>query len=305
MKKIVVVCGPTGIGKTGLAISLARRFNAEIVGADSMQIYRYMDIGTAKPDRIERSMAVHHLVDVLDPADTIDAARFAAMADQAIEEIHGRKKLAIVAGGTGLYIRALLYGLFRSGPADPSVLESLEALLKEKGSLFLHKVLVQQDPVAAAAIHPNDGFRIIRALEVQKTTGCEISRLQEDHGFSRLRYSALLLGLTMDRERLYDRINRRVDQMLENGLLEEVRGLISRGYPCTLKTMQSIGYRHLCDYLSGSVDWGETVRLLKRDTRRYAKRQLTWFRKEPGMTWIEPDQVEDAVHLVRRFLGAG
>ena len=302
MKKIITICGPTGIGKTGFAISLAQKFNGEIIGADSMQIYKYLDIGTAKPDADERAAAPHHLVDFLDPALDFDAGQYETMASKLIHTLDGDGKLPIVAGGTGLYIRSLLYGLFRSRPADPGTIESLTRELEERGSIVLHGELERCDPDAARRIHPNDGFRIVRALEVFRNCGATISKKQEDHGFAQKKFDSLTLGLTMDRDRLYDRINRRVDIMMEQGLLNEVAQLREKGYSLELKSMQSIGYRHMGMYLRGEVDLDEAVRLLKRDTRRYAKRQFTWFRKEPGLIWIQPSETERAFDLVEKFL---
>ncbi len=302
MKKIITICGPTGIGKTGFAIALAKKFNGEIIGADSMQIYKHMDIGTAKPDAKERAMVVHHLVDFLDPKEEFDAGQFAARAGQAIDQVHAKGKLPIVAGGTGLYIRALLYGLFRGRPACEKTLADLTRILGDKGSLYLHEQLKICDPKAAANIHPNDNFRLIRALEVFQTTGRPISERQEDHNFKEARYQSLTLGLSMDREILYQRINQRVDIMIDQGLLNEVNTLVTQGYSLDLKSMQSIGYRHMGMFLKDEIDFPEAVRLLKRDTRRYAKRQFTWFKKEPGLIWIQPDEIEKAIELTKDFL---
>lgn len=302
MKKIVTICGPTGIGKTGFAIALAKAFNGEIIGADSMQIYKYMDIGTAKPDADERAAATHHLVDFLDPAQDFDAGKYARMAADTIYALADQGRLPIVAGGTGLYIRALLYGLFRSKPVCDDTVARLTALMEEKGSDHLHQLLKVCDPVAAERIHPNDGFRLVRALEVFQTTGRPISKEQKDHDFGQARFQSLTLGLHMDRDTLYDRINRRVDLMLDAGLLAEVSGLVEKGYSLDLKPMQSIGYRHMGLFLRGEVDMEEAVRLLKRDTRRYAKRQFTWFRKESGIVWLQPSELEKAFSLVKDFL---
>ena len=267
-----------------------------------MQIYKELDIGTAKPDAEELAAATHHLVDFLDPAEDYDAGRYVTDADGVIDTLVDAGKLPIVAGGTGLYIRALIHGLFRAKPADSTMLSALEKEWEEKGGETLHKELEACDPVSAARIHPNDGFRVIRALEVFRTTGKPISEKQEDHGFAEERYQSLTFGLTMDRDRLYDRINRRVDIMMDQGLLNEVVQLKEKGYSLDLKAMQCIGYRHMGMYLKGEVDLDEAVRLLKRDTRRYAKRQFTWFRKEPGLIWIEPTDTERAHALVEAFL---
>lgn len=302
MKKIITICGPTGIGKTGFAIYLAKQFNGEIIGADSMQIYKYMDIGTAKPDVSERAEARHHLVDFLDPAKDFDAGQYAHLAGQAIDTIVQKKRLPIVAGGTGLYIRSLLYGLFRSQPACQKTLAELTETLEKKGSSYLHQQLEICDPSAARRIHAHDGFRIIRALEVYLTTGIPISESQTQQPFTHPRYRSLTLGLYMDRHELYERINERVDIMMGQGLLFEVQGLVKKGYGLNLKSMQSIGYRHMGKVINHELDIETAVSLLKRDTRRYAKRQFTWFKKEPGIVWITPKQTDRAVSLVKDFL---
>ena len=302
MEKIITICGPTGIGKTGIAIDLAQKFNGEIVGADSMQIYKYLDVGTAKPDARERAMAVHHLVDFLDPKEAFDAGRYTAMADEVIQDITSRGKLPIVAGGTGLYIRALLHGLFRSRPACEQTLDTLSRELDTLGSPALHQRLKECDPQAAETIHPHDGFRIVRALEVFMTTGDAISSRQQAHDFGEDRYESLTLGLSMDRDRLYDRINQRVDLMMDQGLLKEVSDLVNQGYSLDLKAMQSIGYRQMGMFMRGEVDMAEAVCLLKRDTRRYAKRQFTWFKKEPGLIWVDSQDRASVHRLVKDFL---
>jgi tRNA dimethylallyltransferase len=302
MKKIITICGPTGIGKTGFAIALARKFNGEIIGADSMQIYKHMDIGTAKPDSHELQLAPHHLVDFLDPKAEFDAGQYASLAGKTIESLYNNDKLPIIAGGTGLYIRALLHGLFRAQPVCEKTLADLTRIQKEKGNLFLYEQLKHQDPVAAQKIHPNDSFRLIRALEVFKTTGQPISAKQKAHDFKESKYQSLTIGLHMDRKKLYERINQRVDIMISQGLLNEVNLLVEKGYSLDLKPMQSIGYRHMGMFLNGEVDFDEAVRLLKRDTRRYAKRQFTWFNKEPDLIWLEPSQTDKAFDLIKDFL---
>ncbi len=302
MKKIITICGPTGIGKTNFAIGIARHFNGEIIGADSMQIYKYMDIGTAKPDADDLKRTPHHLVDFLDPKEEFDAGLYATRAGQIIESLCNEGKLPIVAGGTGLYIRALLHGLFRAQPVCEKTLSDLTRLQREKGNLFLHEQLKLCDPVAAQKIHPNDSFRLVRALEVFKTTGQPISGKQKAHDFKESKYQSLTIGLCMDRKKLYERINQRVDIMINQGLLNEVNFLVDKGYSLDLKPMQSIGYRHMGMFLKQEVEFTEAVRLLKRDTRRYAKRQFTWFKKEPDLIWLEPSQIEAAINLINEFL---
>jgi len=302
MKKIITICGPTGIGKTDFAIALARYFNGEIIGADSMQIYKYMDIGTAKPDADELKMALHHLVGFLDPKEEFDAGRYAVLAGEVIDSLAEKGRLPIVAGGTGLYIRALLHGLFRARPLCEKTMSELTLIHEKKGGIFLHEQLKICDPTAAGKIHPNDSFRVIRALELFKTTGQQISKKQKAHDFSESRYHSLTIGLFMDRQKLYERINQRVDIMINQGLLNEVNSLIKKGYSLDLKPMQSIGYRHMGMFIRQEIDFKEAVRLLKRDTRRYAKRQFTWFNREKGIIWLEPSQTDKAFELIKDFL---
>lgn len=301
-KKIIIICGPTGIGKTALTIRAAREFNGKIISADSLQLYKYMDIGTAKPTAEEQTQAPHYIVDFLTPDQPFDAAGFAREADKLIESFTADGFLPFVAGGTGLYIKALVDGLFRAHPADPVVLKKLEKKAETVGTEALYRELKSSDPESAERIHPNDTFRIIRALEVLKTTGSSMSSHQKNHHFGEQRYDALKIGLNMDREKLYDRINRRVDIMIEEGLQGEVRSLLKMGYHADLKPMKSLGYRHMVEYMNGEKDWEETLRTLKRDTRRYAKRQLTWFRADPEIEWFSPDDTEGVIHRIKTFL---
>ncbi len=300
--KIVVICGPTGVGKTGFAVELARRFGAEIVGADSMQIYRRMDIGTAKPTAEEQAAVRHHLVDILEPDQPFDAAAYARAADTLLAELAARGVPPFVVGGTGLYIRALLFGLYGNQPADPALRRRLGQLAEQKGPEYLHRQLAEKDSLAAARIHPNDLYRITRALEIIAHTGKPLSDLQTDQGFTHPRYHALQIGLTLPRRQLYQRIDQRVDLMLDQGLEEEVRNLLDQGFGPDLKSMQSLGYRHFVAYFQAQTDREETIRLLKRDHRRYAKRQLTWFRADPGVHWLSPEDLSRAEAMIRAFL---
>ncbi|THB81506.1 MAG: tRNA (adenosine(37)-N6)-dimethylallyltransferase MiaA [Desulfobacteraceae bacterium] len=300
--KAVVICGPTGIGKTSFAIELARMFNGEIINADSMQIYKYMDIGTAKPTREELALARHHMVDIVTPDETFDAGAFAAESAHIISELHQQDKLPIIAGGTGLYIKSLLYGLFRTKPADQTVLSRLELELETSGSHALYDRLAECDPKAAQKIHPNDGFRIIRALEVFETSGKPISQHQGAHQFRGSDYDTVKIGLQMDRKKLYQRINTRVDLMMEQGLVQEVERLVDMGYDFDLKPMQSIGYKHAGMVLKQESTLERAVELLKRDTRRYAKRQFTWFSHQENCQWLAPDQLEKACGMIKEFL---
>jgi len=300
--KVIVICGPTGIGKTELSLSLAEEFTGSIVSADSMQIYRYMNIGTAKPGLSERFRVPHYMMDVANPDEPYDAARFSLEGRLNIHQIHELQKLPFIVGGTGFYIRALLHGLFDARPVDPAAIRQLEEMAANKGIKFLHDRLAVCDPEAAARIHPNDAYRIIRALAVFETSGIPASEIQQAHGFQDSPFDSLRICLYMDRAALYERINQRVDAMVAGGLLEEVRHLLEMGYSGTLRPMQAIGYRHMTDFIEGRAGWEDTVCLLKRDTRRFAKRQLTWFRKEPDMVWRGPEEKEAIRECIRGFL---
>ncbi len=300
--KVIIIAGPTGSGKTELAITLARRLGGEIVGADSMQIYRYMDIGTAKPTQAEQAAAPHHMIDIVDPDEDFDAATYADMARGTIREISARGHLPLVVGGTGFYIRSLVYGLFEKGGSDPKVRRRLKRLAEAEGSAALHQRLAAIDSPAAARIHPNDAYRIVRALEVFETTGEPLSGFQQRHRLKTMHVTPLTIGVSWPRPVLYDRINRRVDIMMAQGLEDEVRGLLSRGYHGGLKSMQSLGYRHLTSYINGEATLHETVTTLKRDHRRYAKRQLTWFNADSSVHWMTPEQPDEALEQIDRFL---
>jgi tRNA dimethylallyltransferase len=302
LPKIVVICGPTGVGKTGFGIAVARYFNAEVVGADSMQIYRCMDIGTAKPTAQEKASVAHHMVDIIDPDHDFDAAVYAQQARACIDNLISKKKLPLVVGGTGLYIKSLIYGLSKGAPADSTIRRQLQLELSQSGLAGMYEQLAQEDPEAARRIHPNDRYRILRALEVYRITGQSIYEHHQAHGFRCPRFEVMTLGLTMPREQLYERINRRVDVMLAEGLKEEVQQLLDRGYAAQLKSMQSLGYRHMTAHLLDRIPWTQTVETLKRDHRRYAKRQLTWFKAHEGVHWLAPHQTEAAIELIDGFI---
>ena len=299
---LIIISGPTGVGKTDAAIAAAEPLGAEIVSADAMQVYRQMDIGTAKPTPEQQQRVRHHLIDVVDPDEPFSAALFKEMAGARIRDLYRKKCPIFVVGGTGLYIKALTRGLFPTGAQDRAIREKLREEVEASGLEALYERLRMVDPEAAQRIHPNDTYRIIRALEVHQATGQPISRLQRNHGFQDAAYRTLSIGLTLDRTVLYDRIDKRVDAMLASGFLEEVKGLLDQGYSSTLKSMRSIGYRHVADYLEGRVSWDETVSLFKRDTRRYAKRQLTWFNADSDMEWLEPNQADEMREEIDLFL---
>jgi tRNA dimethylallyltransferase len=299
---LVIISGPTCVGKTDVAIALARPLGAEIISADAVQVYRHMNIGTAKPTEQQRTLVRHHLIDVVYPDEPFNAARFKTMAEVVINDLHQKGRPIFVVGGTGLYIKALTQGLFPGQEQDGVVQRKIRHEAETLGLEALYRRLQKVDPVAAARIHPNDTYRIMRALEVHQVTGQSISYHQRIHGFRDVRYRTLKIGLTTERNILYDRINRRVDLMLASGLLEEVKWLLDQGYPSTLKPMRSIGYRHMADYLEGRTPWDETAHLFKRDTRRYAKRQLTWFRADPEILWVQPGQIDVVRKKIDSFL---
>jgi tRNA dimethylallyltransferase len=293
---VVLLAGPTASGKTSLSIELCRemsdRFAAEIVNADSMQVYRFMDVGTAKPTPEERRLVPHRLIDIVDPDEPFDAARYLEAARPEIEKLRGRSLLPLVVGGTGLYMRVLTRGLCSGPPSDPEVKERLIALESSDGLERLYRDLLRIDPESAARIHPNDRQRIIRALEVFHIGGVPLSALQKGHGFNRELFPTVKIFINRERDELYERINLRVDRMLEAGLQAEVEGLISRGYGPELKSMQSIGYRQMARHLAGGLSMDETAFEIKRETRRYAKRQITWFRGDNQFRSFEADDVK-------------
>jgi tRNA dimethylallyltransferase len=300
--KIIVICGATGIGKTSVGIELAENLGGEIVSADSMQIYRYMDIGTAKPSAAEQARIAHHLIDIVDPDEDYDAVQFSKQSRSSIADIDSRGLVPLVVGGTGLYIKALRHGLFETKPVDLQVRSQLRQEAEKNGSGVLYERLKTIDPTSAERLHPNDAYRIIRALETIESTGKSISDLHQNHRFDDDPYNALMIGLQMDRKKLYARIDKRVDLMVETGLVEEVKKLLAMGYKADLKSMQSIGYRHVVEFLGEKLSWAECVRTLKRDTRRFAKRQFTWFGADPQIKWYEPVQLKEIIRLVKDFL---
>jgi tRNA dimethylallyltransferase len=293
--KILVICGPTASGKSELALRLAELLDGEIVNADSMQVYRGMDIGTAKPSADERSRIPHHLIDIVRPDQPFSAADFSEAADTAIHNICSRGKRAIVAGGTGLYIRSLLKGLVDSPGSTEEIRQELRTEAHERGNLAMLEELRQVDPKLAEQIHPNNLVRIIRALEVFRTTGIPLSNYQQEHGFSDQRYRSLQIGIRVERPLLYSRIDERVNQMLERGLLQEVQQLLSAGYSLETKAMRAIGYKEINAHLAGEYSLDEAIRLIKRNTRHYAKRQLTWFNADKDILWLEYPEKFDTI----------
>jgi len=294
MEPVIVIAGPTASGKTGLSIELAKMINGSIVSADSMQIYRYMDIGTAKPDENERAGIRHYMIDEVDPDENYSVARYQKKALEYISEIVRAGKRPIVAGGTGLYINSLVYNIsFSETVCDEKLRSELKQLAEEKGNRCLYERLKELDPEAAARIHENDVKRIIRAIEVYTHTNKTIS---EHVRLSRLEpapYRYIIFGLNWDREKLYRRIDERVDKMIRQGLVDEVKKLKAMGFDKGSTAMQAIGYKEILGYLKGEYSLEEAIDILKRNTRRYAKRQLTWFRRMNEIIWLDMDENTD------------
>ena len=300
--KIVVIAGPTASGKSALAIRLAANFGGEIVSADSMQVYRDMDIGTAKPTREERVGIPHHMLDVVDPDEEFNAALYRSMAYPISMDLCGRGKLCLLVGGTGLYIKSLLGGLSFCPPADRSFRESLRRECGRHGSMHLYRRLEQLDPGSAGRIHPNDVVRIIRALEIIHLTNRRASDLNREHNFGDAPFRALKICMMVEREDLYRRIDERCEDMMDAGLVQETERLLARGYTPDLSPMKSIGYRHMIKYIKGKWTLDEALHNLQKDTRRYAKRQMTWFRGDPGFEWISPADFDIICSRIETFM---
>ncbi len=293
--RIVAVVGPTAVGKSAVALALAERLDGEIVSADSRQIYRGLDVGTAKPTAAERARVPHHLLDVADPGERFDAARFRSLALDAITGAAARGHVTIVCGGTGLYVRALRHGLFAGPAAVPELRAALYDRERLHGQGTLHRDLAAVDAAAAARLHPNDTVRIVRALEVVRVTGRPISAWQDEHAFTDADVDMLVLGCTRPREELAARIAARCRAMLDAGLLEEIRALWAHGYGPELAPLDSVGYREMGAYLRGELPYEAAFDVFTRATRRLAKRQMTWWRSDPTVEWFHPDRDGDAL----------
>jgi len=300
--RVILLVGPTGVGKTQMALKMAGLFGGEIVSADSLQVYRGMDIGAAKPTPEERRCIPHYLLDVVDPDQPFDVSRYCDLAHGVIARLHREKKPVFVVGGTGLYIRALLGGLIAGPGANESLRQILREEMKRLGKSYLYEKLRLKDEKAAAQINPHDGVRIIRALEILELTGRSIVDHQQEHCFREKPYEVIKIGFMLDRTVLQERIEKRTDRMIADGFVDEVRRLLAKGYDGSLKPMQSLGYRHICSFLAGEGDLEGAVRLIKRDTYRYAKRQMTWFAADREISWLAPDDFDTVAKRIGLFL---
>ena len=298
-----MVAGPTASGKTALAIEIAKYVGGEIVSADSMQIYKYMDIGSAKPTEEERSQAVHHLIDYVEPTESYSVADYTKDAHEVIADITARGKLPVMCGGTGLYINSVVDDVtFGEMETDYNLREELRKAAEEKGGEYLIDMLREYDPVSAERLHPNNLKRVIRAIEFYKLTGVPISEHQEETKKHKSRYNPLMMCIEWDREELYDRINKRVDIMLDEGLIDEVKRLRGMGVTRSMNSMQGIGYKEIMDYLDGKCTIEETIEIIKQSSRRYAKRQMTWFRRDKRVHYLKSGNAfEEAKNLIDEF----
>ena len=306
-KPLIILTGPTAVGKTALSIGLAKALNGEIISADSMQVYRHMDIGSAKVTKEEMEGVPHHLIDVLDPGEEFNVTRFQSMAKEAMEGIYGRGHVPIVTGGTGFYIQALLYDIdFKENDGDGRIRRELERLGEEKGSGYLHQMLAGIDPESAEAIHANNRKRVIRAIEYYRLTGEPISLHNRMEREKKSPYRFYYYVLNCERSLLYERIDRRVDLMMEQGLVAEVKKLKDMGCGRGMVSMQGLGYKEILDYLDGACTLEEALYVLKRDTRHFAKRQLTWFKRERDVRWLQleaygGDRARIMEHIIEEF----
>ena len=302
LKPLVVLAGPTAVGKSQIAILLAKALGTAVLTADSRQVYRDMDIGTDKPKLSERQGVPHHLIDLVDPDQPFNVGIYRRHALAEIDRLHCEGLVPLVVGGTGLYIRALLRGLWEGPPADWSFRTRLLDEVRLKGAAHLHDTLAVIDPELAGRLHPHDLVKIIRALEVHHLIGRPLSDMHRTHSFGDALFSPLLIGLTREREALYGRIEARIDEQLAKGLVQETQHLLAKGYGPQLGSMKGLGYRQIAGYLAGNYEYEEAIRRLKRDTRRFAKRQMTWFRKEPDITWLTISESESPAQVVARIL---
>ena len=300
---LIILTGPTAVGKTELSIRLAKAVNGEIISADSMQVYRYMDVGTAKITAEEMQGVPHHLIDVLEPSEDFNVFLFKEMAEKALDNIYKKGKIPVITGGTGFYIQALLYDInFDDTDADSDFRTEMYRLAEEKGNEYVHGLLKEVDPVSASEIHFNNIKRVIRALEYHNQTGKKISEHNEEQRQNESPYNFLYLVLNDDREKLYERINKRVDLMFENGLTKEVDRLIEMGCHRDMTSMKAIGYREFFDYYDGNADLSMVRENIKTDTRHFAKRQLTWFRREKDVTMVNVNEFKSDKEKILEYM---
>ena len=309
-RPLVVLLGPTAVGKSRIAIQVAKHFDTDVLAADSRQVYRGMDIGTDKPTTEERQGVPHRLIDLVAPSEAFNAGWYRRVAMAEIERLYNAGRLPFVVGGTGLYIRTLVKGLCSAPQADPDVRADLRKLRDDGGRDGLYAELMRVDPETATRLHPNDESKVMRALEVYRLSGRPLSTMQAEHGFHETPFSALLIGLERRKENLYRRIEERIDWQLTHGMVEETRLLLGQGYGRELGSMKGLGYRQVGAYLANECDYAEMVRRFKRDTRRFAKRQMTWFRSETGVAWLpiednEPYErtAERVIARIEQFMG--
>ncbi|WP_352417905.1 tRNA (adenosine(37)-N6)-dimethylallyltransferase MiaA [Proteiniborus sp.] len=303
---IVIIAGPTAVGKTSISIKVAKKINGEIISADSMQIYRHMDIGTAKITKAEMDGIKHYLIDEVDPDENFTVSDFQAKANEYILQILNKKKIPIIVGGTGLYINSLVYDLdFTKAISNWELRNKYSEMAQKHGNQYIFNELKEVDIESANRIHINDTKRIIRALEIFHETGKPMSYFYKDFRKENDKYNVVFLGITMDRDKLYERINRRVNIMIESGLIEEIKKLLDMGYNEDLVSMQGLGYKEIIRYIKGNLTLAQAIEILKRDSRRFAKRQLTWFRRNENIKWIKIDSFcnsEELIEYIVKYL---
>lgn len=302
-KPLIILAGPTAVGKTELSIKLAKAVNGEIISCDSMQVYKYMDIGTAKISPQEMEGVPHYMIDFLEPDEEFNVVKFQQYTIKYIQQIYNNNRIPILVGGTGFYIQAVLYDIdFTENETDSSYREELEQLAKEEGGHILHDMLQKVDPESAKAIHPNNVKRVIRALEYAKLTGSKISDHNKEQKDKISPYQFCYFVLNRDRKYLYENINKRVDIMVNKGLVEEVKSLLDKGYSKDLVSMQGLGYKEIIPYLEGKCSLEQAIEILKRDTRHFAKRQITWFKREKDAIWMDKDNYKSEEDILADML---
>lgn len=300
--KLLVILGPTAAGKSELGIKVAKRIRGELVNADSLQVYKHLAIGTAKPSKVEREEVPHHLIDIVDPDKEFNAGAYKKTAQETIRELHKRGSRIILVGGTYLYVRVLLYGLIEGMSSDYEIRDELRRLKSDFGVPYIYNTLESLDPDAAGRIHPNDYVRMERALEVYYLTGAKMSELQGKHGFRENEYEVLKIGISEEREVLKKKIDERVDRMIEEGLVNEVEKLREMGFGRDLKPMQSVGYKHTNQYIDGEITLNRAIELIKRDSKRLAKRQMTWLRRDKDIHWYHiPNDLDRVMYKAQDF----